>query len=166
MQRRKMLSVGPVLAIVAGVILSFAPMATAQSDNSANQIEGTWRVQITFVNCDTGAPTGQVAQGMNTFIHGGTMVGTPSAPSVVIRNGNGVWVHTGGQSYLNRLVFFTYSGAGAPTGRQETLRRIELGPGPDEYTSADVVTFVDPAGNKTAGPCVSGHGTRMKVDED
>src|SRR5450759_5855593 len=87
MQRRKMLSGGPVLAIVAGVILSFAPMATAQSDNSANQIEGTWRVQITFVNCDTDAPTGQVAQGMNTFIHGGTMVGTPSAPSVVIRNG-------------------------------------------------------------------------------
>ena len=162
----RMLGVVPALSIVVGLVLALAPMAAAQSDDAANQIEGTWRVQITFRNCADGTPTGTVGQGMNTFIHGGSMIGTPSAPPVFIRTGHGVWVHEGGKSFVNRLVFFTYSATGVPTGRQETLRRIELGPGPDEYTSADVAANYDLAGNRVGGACVTGHGTRMTVNED
>jgi hypothetical protein len=153
-----------VLLILIPSLTQNAAAQTSNSDSDARTLEGTWRVRITFRNCADGTPTGVTAQGMNTFIHGGSMIGTPSAPSVLIRTGHGVWIHTGNQRYTNKLVFFIYTAAGVPAGTQEVTRLIELGPGPDEFMSADAFDVLDLAGNKIGGGCVTGIGKRLTID--
>jgi hypothetical protein len=155
------------LTVLLVLVLSLAQNEAAQTNNSdsgARKLEGTWRVQITFRNCADGTPTGVVALGLNTFIHGGSMIGTPSAPPQLIRTGHGVWAQLGGQSYVNKLVFFTYSATGVPTGTQEVTRHIELGPGPNEFISADVFDVLDLGGNKVGSGCVTGIGKRLLID--
>jgi hypothetical protein len=127
-----------------------------------NRIEGTWRVQLTFRNCQTGAAlaTGPT---MNTFLEGGSVIATPSASPAIIRTGHGAWKHIGGGSFVNTLLFFVYNPAtGAFAGTQRVTRNIDLAAGSDEFTSTDSFETTDPNGIVTASGCVTGIGQRLE----
>ena len=145
------------------VLISAMLSTPAAAQEPSRAIEGTWFVQLTFRNCADGTAVGS-SYGLNTFIPGGTMMGTPAAPPAAIRNGHGVWSFVGGTRFFNRMGLFAYNPqTGALIGLRVVTRNIELGPGPGEFTSRDTDQLYDPATLAPIGPlaCTTGVGRRV-----
>jgi hypothetical protein len=154
----RLVSIATLIALFTG---PFANEAAAQDPKRA--IEGTWFVQLTMRDCADGTAVGS-AFGLNTFVEGGTMLGTPSAPTTVIRTGHGVWTHVAGRLFVNRMALFAYNPqTGAFAGVRLVTRNIEVGPDPDEFTSRDTDQLYDAATLTPIGPqgCVTGVGRRL-----
>jgi hypothetical protein len=150
---------GVALALI--LLLAAAQIPASGQNGKASRIEGTWRVALTIRNCQTGAEIA-TAQGLNTFIPGGSMIGTPSANPALLRTGHGVWEHTGGQSFTNTVIFFRYAPDGTFAGTQKVTRQIEVAHGGDEFTSTDSFELADPNGNVVGGGCATGAGQRLE----
>ena len=149
-------------AVLAALVVGWLSMP-AQAENPHRRIEGTWLVQLTMRNCADETPISS-GFGLNTFIQGGTMLGTPSAPPAVVRTGHGVWSHIGGDEFTNQMTLFTYNPqTGALSGLQVVSRRIALEPAGDEFSSRDIFQQYDPATLTPIGPqgCATGAGRRM-----
>ena len=81
----------------------------SHSASSAMRIEGTWLVQVTLRNCDTGMALASV-HSIVTFAPGGTMSETVGATAQVPgqrSEGHGYWKHIGGNIYSQRFVALT-----------------------------------------------------------
>ena len=151
---------------VTALAVIFALAATQVPASGQNglgsRIEGTWRVQLTFRNCQTGAALATVPT-MNTFLDGGSMIATPSASPALTHTGHGVWKHIGGRSFINTLLLFVYNPTtGAFAGTQRVTRNLDLAEGSDEFTSTDSFETIDPNGIVTASGCVTGIGQRLE----
>lgn len=149
------------LALAVILILAAAQIPASGQNGKANRIEGTWRVALTIHNCQTGAEVATVPA-LNTFIAGGSMIGTPSQSPASIRAGHGVWEHTGGSSFSNTVVFFRYAPDGTFAGTQKVTRQIEFTHGSDEFTSTDSFELADPNGNVVGTGCATGRGQRLE----
>jgi hypothetical protein len=89
-------------AVVLALLLAITVAANAQSTRAAAGLGGTWRVQVTQVNCDTGAALFPPFQSMLTFNEDGTMIGTTLNPSFAAGQRSsdfGVWSFQGNQTY-------------------------------------------------------------------
>ena len=153
-----------ILSVSAPAILgSLVFSSRVGAQDPARALEGTWVVQLTFRNCADGTPLNS-AYGLNTFIPGGTMLGTPSAPPAAVRTGHGVWRHEGGARFFNRMGLWAYnSQTGALLGLRVVSRNIELGPGGDEFRASDSEQVYDPVTLAPVGPvaCITGVGRRV-----
>jgi hypothetical protein len=158
-----------VLTFTGGLVLSLGRGAAAHSEDwesAERKLEGTWRVQVSLHNCQTGAPIGSPFQSLETFARGGTMTETTSNPNFfpALRGpGHGIWSHKGNHVYdAATLAFITVNGALAKT--QKISQTIEIENNPDEFTvTAASVQFFDPAGNllPVAG-CATATGQRFE----
>jgi hypothetical protein len=138
-----------------------------QADSSAQQakarrLEGVWDVQVTRLNCQTGAVIATVPA-MLTYMRGGTMSdwGTGTAPSQR-SPGMGVWSYESGRNYTSAFQFFRYNPDGTLAGRQVVRNQIVLS---DSGSSFDVTTtaqILDLNGNVIANNCSTGVGTRFE----
>jgi hypothetical protein len=149
------------LAIAVILILAAAQMSASGQNGKANRLEGTWRVALTIHNCQTGAEISTVPA-LNTFIAGGSMIGTPSQNPALLRAGHGVWEHNGGANFTNTVVFFRYAPDGTFAGTQKVTRQIELAHGSDQFTSTDSFELADPNGNVVGTGCATGSGQRLE----
>ena len=150
---------GVALAVI--LILAAAQIPASGQNGKGNRIEGTWRVTLTIRNCQTGAEISTVPA-LNTFIPGGSMIGTPSQNPALLRAGHGVWEHNGGQSFTSTAIFFRYAPDGTFAGTQKVTRQIELAHGSDEFTSTDSFELADPNGNVVGSGCATGAGKRLE----
>lgn len=149
------------VAVVVILLLAASQIPASGNSGKASKIEGTWRVQLTLHNCQTGAEIATVPA-LNTFVAGGCMIGTPSQNPAMIRAGHGVWEHMGGQSFTNTVIFFRYNPDGTFAGTQKVTRHIELAPSFDEFTSTDSFELADPHGNVVGSGCATGTGQRLE----
>ncbi|HXI90017.1 MAG TPA: hypothetical protein VNO24_08390 [Blastocatellia bacterium] len=149
------------VALTVILLLAASQIPASGQNGKASRIEGTWRVALTIRNCQTGAELA-TAQGLNTFIPGGSMIGTPSQNPALLRAGHGVWEHTGGQSFTNTVIFFRYAPDGTFAGTQKVTRQIEVAHAGDEFTSTDTFELADPNGNVVGGGCATGAGQRLE----
>src|SRR2546421_12991219 len=97
---------GPALLILACVLgQSLAWAQDPQSDEEysrARRLVGTWRVQVSLRNCETGAVLGPPFQSYDSFARGGTAAGTTMNAAFAPGQRTtdfGVWSHTGGDRY-------------------------------------------------------------------
>lgn len=148
-------------ALAVTLLLAASQIPASGQGRKAGRIEGTWRVVVTIRNCQTGAELITMPT-LNTFIVGGSMIGTPSQNPVLLRAGHGVWEHNGGQNFTNTIIFFRYNADGTFAGTQKVTRHIEVAPGANEFTSEDSVELVDPGGNVVGTGCASGIGQRLE----
>lgn len=155
------------LRTISGVALTLLLFLAATQSPASGQngkgrrIEGTWRVQITARNCQTGAEI-RTFPGKNTFLAGGSMIATGSNTSPAFQStGHGVWEHTGGRSFVNTVEFFLFRPDGSYAGIQKLTRSIELDPNFDEFNSTDSFEIIDPTGNVVGTGCATGVGQRM-----
>ena len=126
---------GVAMAVI--LVLAATQVPASGKNGLGSRIEGTWRVQLTFRDCQTGA-AGRNGSNSEHILDGGSMIATPSASPAVIRTGHGVWKHAGGRNFINTIVFFVYNPTtGAFAGTQRVTRNIELEEGSDEFTSTD-----------------------------
>jgi hypothetical protein len=147
------------LAVLVSLVFSMG----AEAQEPSRVLEGTWLVQLTFRNCDDGTPI-RSGFGLNTFVPGGTMLGTPSSPIAAVRTGHGVWRHVVGSRFFNRLGLWAYDPqTGALLGLRVVSRNIEVGPGPDEFRASDSEQIYDPTTLTPIGAqtCITGVGRRV-----
>lgn len=101
--RRKLCNVLVSLVLTTGS----GNLAIAQAEDASNGLAGTWMIQVTLRNCDTGAALGAPVHSLVTFHRGGTLsesVGPTSFAAGQRTPGHGVWSHVGQRAYSQRMV--------------------------------------------------------------
>ena len=162
------------LALTLTAAMRVAPVSPVQAqqrsdeeeDKSGRKLEGTWRVQVTLRNCQTGAELRPPTPALLTFTKGGTLTETTTVfPAAMRGPGHGFWRHTGGQTYTAVTEAFLFNPAAPPTsawiGTQRLTQTIQLGENRDELYSTASTAFFGPDGNPIPGFPPSGCATAV-----
>ena len=126
-------------------------LASAQEESKGQdgggRLEGTWDVQVTIRNCQTGAAIRTFAS-ITTFMSGGTLLDTTSGhPQALGTPGQGVWSHIGGNTYRFKIKSFSFDASGNPTGWIIISHEANLNSTADEYESAGTAQVYNLNGN-------------------
>src|SRR5213596_1558460 len=150
-----------------GISLTSASNAmTANSampaESNARRLEGTWEVQVTLRNCQTGAAL-RTAPAFLTFAQGGTLVETTTVFSSAQRSpGHGFWEHTGGQTFKAVSKAFIFNPDGTWAGTQTITQAIEFGDDPDVLNSNATTEIVAPNGAVILSGCATAVAHRLE----
>jgi hypothetical protein len=152
------------LAVIVGYSMAASQKATAQvaDQSSGGKIEGTWRVQVTVRNCQTGDEL-RTFPAILTFAQGGNLTGTTTVVPVALRSpDHGVWNFKGAGNYRAVSEAFLFNPAGAWVSTQRITQAIDLAPNSNTFTSNASVEFFDTLGNTTSTGCSTAVATRME----
>jgi hypothetical protein len=134
----------------------------AAPDSKARRLEGTWQVQVTLQNCQTGAAL-RTSPAFLTFAQGGTLVETTTVFSSAQRSpGHGFWEHTGGKTFKAVSKAFLFNPDGTWAGTQTLTQDIEFGDDPDVFNSKATTEIVTPNGNVILSGCATAIAHRME----
>lgn len=150
--------------ILAGLLVALGSGLTAgaQSQSQAGRIEGTWRVQLTVRDCQTGAAL-RSFPALFIFGNGGTLSFTTAGqPPAASTPGVGAWGHTGGNNYSAVSETFVFSPSGVWIQTHRLTRAIELSDDANEFTDTVALQIVDTNGNPIATGCGTSHGRRFE----
>jgi hypothetical protein len=151
--------------VLAGLlVLGSGLTATAQSVNagSSNGLEGTWRVQLTVQDCQTGQVL-RTFPALFAFAKGGTLTyATAGQLPSATTTGLGVWKHTEGHSYSAVSEVFIFSPAGVWIQTHRLTRAIDVSNDGDEFTDTVALQIFDTSGNQIVAGCGTSVGSRMK----
>ena len=130
--------------------------AQEEPNSQGRRLEGTWRVQVTLRDCQTGVALRPPSPALLTFAKGGTLTETTTVfPPAVRSPGHGFWRHTGGQTYTAVSEAFIFNPSAQPAfawiGTQRLTQTIQIGDDPDELTSTASTIFFGPAGDPIPG---------------
>jgi hypothetical protein len=143
--------------IVAGRRL---PAQTGGENALGRRIEGTWLLQATLRQCDTGAEIpNSTFPALHTFLSGDAMISNPASDG--LSTGHGVWTHAGGDNFKNTIRLFAFAPGGTLAGIARVDRDIVLSPDGESLTSNDDSEFRDLAGNLIGRRCAAVTGTRL-----
>ena len=152
------------LVLASLLVLGSGLTATAQSVNaeSPNGLRGTWRVQLTILDCQTGQVL-RTFPAVLAFAKGGTLALTTAGqlPSLST-TGLGIWRHTNGHSYSAVSETFIFSPAGAWIQTHRLTRAIDVSNDGDEFTDTVALQIFDTSGNQIVTGCGTSVGSRMK----
>ena len=138
------------------------PTARADNDGSDNGLEGTWRVQVTVRDCQTGVAQ-RTFPALFSFAKGGTLtVTTAGQPPALSTTGLGVWRRTGGHTYSAVSEAFVFSSAGAWTQTHRLTRAIEIGNDADEFTDTIALEIFNTNGNLIVTGCGTSVASRLE----
>jgi hypothetical protein len=161
--KRLAASGGTAALVVAGMLaLGSGLIAKAQSESQAGPLEGTWRVQLTVRDCQTGAEL-RTFPALFTFAKGGTLTATTAGQSPALFTPNlGVWGHTGGNTYSAVSEAFVFSPAGAWMQTHRLTRAIELSSDANEFTDKVAVEIFDTNRHLLGTGCGTSAGRRFE----
>jgi len=144
------------------LVLESGLKARAQSESQAGRIEGTWRVQLTVRNCQTGEPL-RSFPALFIFGQGGTLSYTTAGqPPALSTPGVGVWGHTNGNTYSAVSEAFFFSPAGAWIQTHRLTRAIELSSDANEFTDTVTLEIFDTNRNLIVTGCGTSAGRRFE----
>jgi hypothetical protein len=159
---RILMSAAPIMIV--GCLLASGAPARAQSDDggSHNGLQGTWRVQVTVRDCQTGAVL-RTFPALFAFAKGGTVTNTTAGQSpALFTPGFGVWRHTQGRTYTAVLEAFVFSPDGVWIQTNRFTRSIELDGDADEFADSINLEIFDTSGNLITTGCGTSVATRFK----
>ena len=155
------------MAIITAVVISQSTI-TAQEptvDPVKFGIEGTWDVQVTFVDCTTGVPLFPPGKSLVSYNQGGTYIeeasGTPPSRRYP---GLGVWQHVRARTYAVAFKIFQYNADGTSNGRIVVNAEVEYNLD-DTLTSTAVARIYNAAGDLIVSRCVNSFGTRFTGED-
>jgi hypothetical protein len=134
-------------AILPAVLTMAArPSGAVQQHIPEKGLEGTWRVQVTIVDCATGAPGVQFAS-LLSFAVGGTATDTTANQALPGERttGLGAWHREPPGTYIASTEAFILFGTGIRPWIQRIDQRITM-TSADRFTSAASVTFSQTSG--------------------
>jgi len=152
-----------VLALTATTSLVWGQDRQALASPTAHNLQGTWRVTGTVVNCITGQDIFSLPR-IETFNQGGTYTGYGVPPGGDPGQGTeyGVWQREpGSQNYLVRIVAYLYTPEGDFDGRTEITATDHL-TSANSFESSVTVQFFDADGNLVFTGCARETGTRFE----
>jgi hypothetical protein len=147
--------------VLAGVlVLGSGLTARAQSEDAG--LKGTWRLQVTVRDCQTGQAL-RTFPALFAFAKGGTLTATtagqlPSLSTPAL----GVWRHTDGHTYSAVSEAFVFSPAGAWTQTHRLTRVIEIGNDANEFTDTVALQIFDTNGNLIVTGCATSVASRFE----
>jgi hypothetical protein len=150
------------LAVVsaAGAVV-LTSTAEVRASKASRRLEGTWLVDVTITNCDTGDALRHFPA-LLTFAQGGTLTETTSGfPPAARTAGHGFWDVTPGGGYTASSSAFLFAPDGTFTGTQTLVQTIEIGSDPNTFTSTATNTIVNPAGVTVATGCATAVAHRL-----
>jgi len=156
-------------ALLAGVIVLGASMtASAQSEQSPNGLEGTWRVQVVQYNCANPAITFPPFYSLLSFHRGGTETETTSNPGLLPgqrTSGHGFWKLVGDGQYLMVVeAFILFDSPTTPPGLKTGTQKIVQAVGvtdENHFASDGTVNFFAVDGTNYRSGCAKSFGTRL-----
>ena len=156
------------VALAMTIALVVAPtrtIAIAQSQQPATDrgLEGTWRVEVTLRDCNTGAALGSPFRSLLSFARGGTMIETTTRFSPAVRGpGYGIWQQTEGSTFSSTFEAFFYNPAGVWIEWQRLRQMIEIGDDPNTWTANAHNEIFDTNDNLLVSGCSTAIGHRME----
>lgn len=152
-----------VFALAVMLILTSGMGAQAgDSESQAGRLEGTWRVQLTVRDCQTGAEL-RTFPALFTFAKGGTLTETTAGqPPALNTPGLGVWGHTEGNNYSAVSESFFFSPAGVWITTHRLTRAIELANDGNEFTDTVKLEIFGTTGNLLVTGCATSAATRFE----
>ena len=144
------------LAALAQVVVS------AQGNGSDRSLAGSWDVEVTARDCQTGAKIFSFPATM-TYNQDGTMQETDlGGPGLVRLQGHGVWTHQSARQYSAAFRFLNFLPDRTFVGTNVVRSSINLGNSGDDYTSTDTAELIDANGNAIPLGCATTTATRFK----
>ena len=158
-------SVG-LVALALTMVLAVAPgkVANAQSQQAASGrgLEGTWRVEVTLRDCNTGVALGSPFRSLLSFARGGTMTETTARFSPALRGpGHGIWQRIQGSTFSSTLEAFLYNPAGVWIEWQRLTQTIEIADDPNTWTANAHNEIFDTNDNLVMSGCSTAVGHRI-----
>jgi hypothetical protein len=156
---------GTAALVLAGMLVlgsGLTARAWAQDGGSHNSLQGTWRVQVTVRDCQTGVAQ-RTFPALFTFAKGGTLtvVSAGQLPALST-TGLGVWRHTDGHTYSAVSESFVFSSAGAWTQTHRLTRTIEIGNDANEFTDTIALEIFNTNGNLIVTGCGTSVASRLE----
>lgn len=140
----------------------FAQDGTKFQADGGGRLEGTWDVQLTVLNCQTGAPLRTLPE-LATFMSGGTMFdSTSGVPQSLKTPGHGVWSHTIGNIYRFSFKSFSFDPSGTFTGWTIVRHDLTLNLRATEYTSTGTAEVYNASGVLIFTGCSTTIATRFE----
>ncbi len=156
---------GTVALVLTGILVlgsGFTARAQSESAGSHHGLQGTWRVQVTIRDCQTGAIQ-RTFPALFAFATGGTVTNTTAGQlPALFTPGFGVWRHTGGDDYTAVLEAFVFGPAGVWIQTNRFTRDIELDRDADEFTDTIKLEIFDTNRNLIGTGCGTSIGTRFE----
>jgi hypothetical protein len=168
---RQLVFVFPRLAVatLAIVVVAQGTAAAQPNDRSDGErsvrdrrtLEGTWRVEITLRNCQTGEPVQTPFPALASFARGGTVTTADGGLSPTVRGtGLGAWWRVRGGAFWAITEAFLFNG-GVRTGVQRIKQAIRVADDGDEFNANVTSEIQDTNGNVVATGCATSIGRRF-----
>jgi hypothetical protein len=151
------------LALTIAQVVAPGTIATAQSQQAATGLEGTWRVEVTLRDCNIGEALGSPIRSLLSFARGGTMTETTARFSPALRGpGHGIWQQIQGSTFSSTFEAFRYDPAGVWIETQRITQTIEIGDDPNTWTANAHNEIFDTNDNLLISGCSTAVGHRME----
>jgi hypothetical protein len=149
------------IALVIGLSAVFTP-GWVSGQSGGGRLEGTWDVQVTIRNCQTGAEIRSFAS-VTSFTFGGvTFDSTSGIPQALKTPGQGVWSHVRGDTYRFSFKNFNFDAAGNFISWTKITHQADLAPNGNQYSSAGTAEFYAPNGSLISTGCSTTTATRFE----
>jgi hypothetical protein len=167
------LGLSVLLALLAVQVLGGAHAAGAQSSSDADEdtLVGTWRVQVTPIDCETKEPTGEPGPALHSYVPGGVVLAAAApilepAQGTPFSSGQGIWERTGERRFRAFFIFFRLNPDGSLAGSLEvTNTNTTLGKDSDTFTvPVSRVNILDVDGEVLATVCSTVIGRRLTFE--
>ena len=133
-----------------------------ESAESERTLVGSWNVQVTLRDCQSGTPFVSFPA-MMTYNHGGTTQQTaPPEPGGTSLPGHGTWSHQTGGVYSSAFQFFSLNPDGSVARRTIVRSAITLSRDGDTFNSTDTAETFDAIGNLLFRACSTWTATRFQ----
>ncbi len=133
-----------------------------KSNSGSRVLEGSWNVQVTRRDCQTGAALVTFAA-MNSYMRGGTMseFGIGTTPSQRTPS-HGVWSYTSGRNFTSAFQFFLFAPDGTYVGIQRVRRQMQVSRFGSSFSTTATIEILNPAGTIVATGCGTETATRFE----
>ena len=160
------------LLVVPGLVVGEDGSAQRSRDPKAPTLAGTWRVQVTPIDCDTREPTAEPGPALHSYVRGGVVLvaATPivvPAPGTSLSSGQGIWEQTGERRFRAFFILFRFNPDGSLAGSLEvTNTNTKLGKDSDTFTvPVSRVNILDADGEVIATECSTVIGRRLTFED-
>ena len=144
--------------VLAAMAIAFTGSQTLLLAQGNHSPEGTWNLNVTVVNCQTGALIRSV-NSLQMFGHDGSLTETANTAT---RGGSvGKWTHVDDNIYTTQFWFFRYNPDGTFKSMAEGLNKVELSGDGTHFTASGIVTDYDATGNVLSVGCVKHAARRL-----
>jgi hypothetical protein len=118
---------------------------TSAAPKGQQQLNGTWTTTVQLTDAPPGAPAEFNA--LDTFLPGGNLLVSSSAPSAALRTlAHGAWIRTGDHRFSSTFMWFRFDPTGQYIGTQRVSRTMVLAKNGGTFQASDTVQVVAPTG--------------------